>query len=594
MKKYIHFIWVGDKPLSKLAKKCIKSWKKYLPDYEIKKWSEENINLNECAFIKEAYEKKKYAFVADYVRTKVINEYGGIYLDADMEVTKDITNLLKNNTFLGVEDSNMIACGVWYEKKPNSYLSKWLLNFYKSLPGLNEEDLYTISIPRIITECLMDQGFNMYEDGIQILKKEIHIYPRDYFYPISYDRKNNIFTDNTCMIHYYDASWIPKWEQRERNIFKVLGNKNGQRFINLARFVKRNAKRIAKIMFFPFVKARNIKNKNNDYKLIINKFRNNFKVVKNKKYIIIHNPNWLGITSATKELFENTLELEELNDNIQINEVANLISKTKAKLIIFSGCAISWVQLIEKLRNLNKNIKIKILWHGSNAMNIEEYDWEAFKNIIYLLKRGIISSIGFVKKSMYDFYSAKGYNVEFVMNNLTLDIVIPKKESSKTKIGLYASGDRWVKNYYNQLSAASLVENSMIDVVPLSNKTIEFAKIIKANITGCPNPIAREELFKRIAQNDINIYATFTECAPLLPLESMELGIPCITGNNHHYWEGTELEKYLIVDSVDNGQAIYEKIMLCLKNKEKILNFYKKWKIKYDILSKKSIDDFLK
>ena len=93
-KKYIHYCWFGDKPLPKLAKKCIKSWKKYLPDYEIIRWSEENVNLEECPFIKEAYENKKWAFVADYARTKAIYEYGGIYFDTDMEVVKNIDELL--------------------------------------------------------------------------------------------------------------------------------------------------------------------------------------------------------------------------------------------------------------------------------------------------------------------------------------------------------------------------------------------------------------------------------------------------------------------------------------------------------------------
>ena len=76
MKKYIHYCWFGDKPLPKLAKKCIESWKKYLPDYEIIKWSEDNVDLEECPFIKGAYENKKWAFVADYARTKALNEMG--------------------------------------------------------------------------------------------------------------------------------------------------------------------------------------------------------------------------------------------------------------------------------------------------------------------------------------------------------------------------------------------------------------------------------------------------------------------------------------------------------------------------------------
>ena len=109
MKKIIHYCWFGPKPLPKLAKKCIASWEKFLPDYEIKLWSENNVDLNECDFIKEAYEQKKWAFVADYVRTKALYEYGGIYMDTDMEITKPVDDLLTEDFVIGVEDSGYIA-----------------------------------------------------------------------------------------------------------------------------------------------------------------------------------------------------------------------------------------------------------------------------------------------------------------------------------------------------------------------------------------------------------------------------------------------------------------------------------------------------
>ena len=120
MKKYIHYCWFGGKPLSKLTKKCIKSWKKYLPDYEIIEWNESNVDLEECPFIKEAYENKKWAFVADYARTKAIYEMGGIYFDTDMIITKDISFLLDKETFLGVEDSMMVNAAVWGTSKPKT------------------------------------------------------------------------------------------------------------------------------------------------------------------------------------------------------------------------------------------------------------------------------------------------------------------------------------------------------------------------------------------------------------------------------------------------------------------------------------------
>ena len=103
--KIIHYCWFGPRKLSKVAKKCIKTWKKFLPDYEIKLWTESNFDFNQNEFVRQAYENKKWAFVADYARLKALSEFGGIYFDTDIEVTKDISHITKNEVFLGVEDS---------------------------------------------------------------------------------------------------------------------------------------------------------------------------------------------------------------------------------------------------------------------------------------------------------------------------------------------------------------------------------------------------------------------------------------------------------------------------------------------------------
>ena len=112
MKKVIHYCWFGGKPLPKMAKKCIKSWKKYLPDYEIKQWNENNFDVNINNFVKGAYEKKKWAFVSDCARAYALLNEGGIYFDTDMELKKDISFLLDKDFFIGREDSGYIAAGV--------------------------------------------------------------------------------------------------------------------------------------------------------------------------------------------------------------------------------------------------------------------------------------------------------------------------------------------------------------------------------------------------------------------------------------------------------------------------------------------------
>lgn len=146
---------------------------------------------------------------------------------------------------------------------------------------------------------------------------------------------------------------------------------------------------------------------------------------------------------------------------------------------------------------------------------------------------------------------------------------------------------------FNQIAGASLVENSVVDSVPLNFEGQVFASKIGLEMTGLDKGVKREELLKRMASNTINLYVTFSECAPMLPIESMEVGTICLTGNNHHYFKDTELEKYLVVSREDDVVAIADKIKYALENKEKIFKLYKAWKENYDIISKKSVQEFL-
>jgi len=595
MTKYIHYCWFGGKPLSKLAKKCIKSWQKYLPDYKIILWNEENCDLNECQFVKQAYEDKKWAFVADYFRIKALNEYGGIYFDTDMEIVKPIDALLKNDTFLGVEDSGCVAVGVWYEKEKNSLLTKILLEKYHNVE-YDKNDIFKISIPKIITEELIKLGYKGRINEIEEIKN-IVIYPREYFYPLSYDRQNNIFTDNTCMVHYYDATWVPKWEKRDIRLIRIFGRERAIKIINIIGKIKLIIKKILKFILWPLLKIRRIIHEKKHIKTKQTTFINSLKYIKENKEIVIHNPDWLGTSNATKEIFKNTLPIGELIEKDNYEFYAKNILNKKPSLIIFSAFAKGWKELIEEIYKIDNKVTIKVLWHGSNAVHIEDYDFKMFKNIFELLESEKIYSIGFVKESMYQLYKKLGYNVEFLLNTVKInkeEIKISENKTKQVKIGLYASGDRWVKNYYNQLAGASLIKNSIIDIVPLSERTKDFAKILKANIKGESNNVEHNIMLEKLAKNDINVYATFVDCAPILPLESLELGVPCITGNNHHYWKNTKLEEYLIVDEVDNALSIAEKIEYCLQNKETIINLYKEWKKDYDKRSKKSYEDFIK
>lgn len=210
--KVIHYCWFGRGKKPKLLKKCIKSWKKFLPDYEIIEWNEDNFNINTNIYVKQAYKSKKYAFVADYARLYALYNYGGIYLDTDLEILKSLDDFLVYDAFVGFEEKNFCSCGVIGSKKKNIII-KSCLDIYENMEFINKDGtLNQKTIPSILTETCLNYGLKLEnrEQDINVM----HIFPKTYFYPLNYDSVNTDFTENTYAIHHFAGSWLPIEEQK--------------------------------------------------------------------------------------------------------------------------------------------------------------------------------------------------------------------------------------------------------------------------------------------------------------------------------------------------------------------------------------------
>src|SRR5574344_1470666 len=330
---------------------------------------------------------------------------------------------------------------------------------------------------------------------------------------------------------------------------------------------------------------------------ILSKIQDN----KNSKYILFYNPECIGVTNSVKELFdcEKLVELYEIFNKNEIQDISNAIKRNGITQVIFATMAFGYKALAQAINDLDDDIEIDFLWHGSHALFVNKDEEFFLDNILDLERRGVVSKIGFLKESMYEFYKSKGYNAYFIkntVNNIKKEEYIKQVlNNGSIKIGLYSSGDGWEKNTYNQLSACAMVKNGLIDIVPSTKLSKSFCKLmnIKEATDTLSNSISREELLKRMAKNDINLYVTFSECAPMIPLESFEVGVPCIIGDNTHYFKNSKLEEFLVVKSEDNIDEIYEKINLAIKNKDDIMKLYSTGKKQYDVESKKSVNDFL-
>lgn len=228
--KTIHYCWFGGNPKPKLVEKCIKSWKKYCPDYEIIEWNESNFDVNCCDYVREAYEAKKWAFVTDYVRIWALNTYGGIYLDTDVELKKSLDKFLSHRAFTGFEKEDLPFTAV-YGSEPNHPLCGTIISHYKDRHFLLPDGSFDLTTNTITVTDLMIKKYNLdLSNKTQILSDGLAVYSNDYFCPKSYVDNHVYKTKNTYAIHWFNASWHTK-EQADRRK-RAIKHHRKQRFYN--------------------------------------------------------------------------------------------------------------------------------------------------------------------------------------------------------------------------------------------------------------------------------------------------------------------------------------------------------------------------
>lgn len=221
--KVIHYCWFGGNPLPELAQKCISSWKKYCPDYEIIEWNESNFDISCCDYVREAAKAKKWAFVSDYARFKILYENGGLYFDTDVEVLKPLYDIVKRGGFMGIEGcpteadpgrSFGVAPGLGLAAAPGNGVFRDLMEEYHSRHFLNPDGSYNLTtIVVYTTDYLKSHGLEE-KNCIQCVRG-IYIYPKEYFCPMDNISGEVEITENSYSIHHYDASWLTAEQKRE-------------------------------------------------------------------------------------------------------------------------------------------------------------------------------------------------------------------------------------------------------------------------------------------------------------------------------------------------------------------------------------------
>lgn len=244
--KIIHFSWISDDPYPPLIQKCIASWKKYAPDYEIIRWDKDRFDLSSLAFTQQAYERKKWAFISDFQRLYALYHHGGIYLDSDVELVKPLDPLLENPAFLGFQNPDLLEMWVLGFEKGHPWVKR-MLDYYNDRPfitadGSMDEKPNTF----IVTEISLEEYGLTLGDEEQYIAGDVRVYPQRFFAPAILLPGKMSVTKDTYAIHHFTGAWkSPEWQAIEktkkrkqalRNVIRLfIGSKMASKLGGLTR-----------------------------------------------------------------------------------------------------------------------------------------------------------------------------------------------------------------------------------------------------------------------------------------------------------------------------------------------------------------------
>ena len=222
--KVIHYCWFGKGKMPKLAKKCIKSWKKYCPDYEFVLHTEDNFDMTQNRYMREAYEAGKWAFVSDYARLKIIYDNGGIYLDTDVELIKPVDDLVKLGGFMGFDEKGIVATGLGFGAEKGTKIVSEFLKDYDDIPFILPDGSFDLTpCPDRNTEALKRLGMDIENKNQTFM--DVTFLPDEYLCPMDYYTGKKTITDKTYSIHHYSASWTNSVTKRTTRIKRIIGVK---------------------------------------------------------------------------------------------------------------------------------------------------------------------------------------------------------------------------------------------------------------------------------------------------------------------------------------------------------------------------------
>lgn len=229
--KIIHYCWLSNDPIPENLRRYMNTWKKQLPDYTFMLWDFNRFDKNSSQWVQEAFEHKKYAFAADYIRLYALYHYGGIYLDMDVEVLKPFTPFLSLHIMIGFEHGNHGLEMATLGTEKNSSWIKSCLQYYEGRSFIKKDgSLDTTTLPHIIINACREKGYQLklvhnINEALPIQDENIiPVFTSDFFSPKQSFKSDKInITTNTISIHHFAGTWLPWYSRLEKNICNLLG-----------------------------------------------------------------------------------------------------------------------------------------------------------------------------------------------------------------------------------------------------------------------------------------------------------------------------------------------------------------------------------
>lgn len=319
-----------------------------------------------------------------------------------------------------------------------------------------------------------------------------------------------------------------------------------------------------------------------------------------KPYILLYGDKKPEDNICLKNMFENNQPINLGWTDFDYNHNMGIIEdkiKEGIKQIIIAGFEIGWDKMVEHIKKNYPDIPIKIICNTQDSLLYYDYERQNFFKLLELSRKNIIQDIAFLRKGQYETYK----NLEYKCSYLKENYILPenkktnKRQNEMKELGIYPLNYTWDKNIFNQLCITKFIENCHLNYNNLDPRMGEFLNTME--IPSSPDKIEKideDTIIEKVVKNDVIVATSFTEYVHPVFFISMELGIPCLIGNNSDFFEKEELLKQYLVSSAEDNPIINAKMVeKILDEKEKIKQLYKTWKEEYNKKAKEKLEDFL-